>query len=172
VDNERLDELAALCEAATVGPWAWAQTAEKGYGASVGGDVYSQDDAECAHRLSGDLSDSESNFFVGVHVADCDGQPAAGNAAFIAAARTALPEMIAETRALRERCDALTRERDADKARMDWLSNARFIDADVRVMASDGLPAAMDWSWDACDGATLRDAIDVELLREAPINAV
>jgi hypothetical protein len=160
VDNERLNELAALCEAATAGPWAWAQTAEKGYGASVGGDVYSQDDAECEHRLSGDLSDSESNFFVGEHVADCNGQPAAGNAAFIAATRTALPELIAEVRALR-----------ADKARMDWLSNATFIDVDVRVMASDGLPAAMDWSWDACDGVTLRDVIDVELLRETPVDA-
>src|SRR5687768_15286619 len=86
--GERLAELERLCEAATPGPW----YAPEQLGGHVWGD-----------RALG----QQSNEILYHHkVADCTYHADGGfeqrgqNAAFIAAARTALPELIAEVRRL------------------------------------------------------------------------
>jgi hypothetical protein len=79
-------------------------------------------------------------------------------------------EMEGERDAWKQNAEEWADKLQRETARMDWLSRAQFVDVNQRVTASDGLRAAMDWSWDPFDGATLRDAIDVELLREAPID--
>lgn len=92
---DQLAALEALCDAATPGPW------ERGY-------HHAQDHQTGAMPTK---ADPEGCIVIGpeqCEVADCDfsDRPSA-NAAFIAAARTALPELVAEVRRLRGTLGAL-----------------------------------------------------------------
>ncbi len=113
------------CEAATEGPWAWATTAEKGYGANVGAGVFAEDDEECERPLSGDLNDRKDDYFVNEPIADLGHQDCNSDAAFIASARTDLPACIAYISSLESRLVSLERDRE----RLDWILSG----ADGRV---------------------------------------
>jgi len=81
--TKELDALQALCDGATAGPWG--------------------SDTECA-RVYQDIGDGLILAIEIESIADCD---------FIAASRTAMPELIAEVRRLQERCEAAERDRKA-----------------------------------------------------------
>lgn len=96
-----VDAIEARANAATPRPWAWAQTAEKGYGANVGAGCFAEDDVNCLRPLDGDLTHRTDDYHVDSPVGELYGQRAAPNAAFIAHARQDVPALIAEVRALR-----------------------------------------------------------------------
>jgi hypothetical protein len=97
-----VEEIRALGELeanATPGPWAWAQTAEKGYGANIGAGCCAEDDADCRTPLAGDLSGREDDWYVDQPIAELWHQAAAPDAAFIVALRNAAPALIGEASA-------------------------------------------------------------------------
>jgi hypothetical protein len=100
-DAARLAEIAARSKAATPGPWAYAQTAEKGYGANVGSGCFAEDDVTCSRPLSGDLTHREDDYHVDEGVAEMSSRDAFANARFIAHAREDVPWLAAEVRRLR-----------------------------------------------------------------------
>ena len=98
-------------ERATPGPWAWAQTAEKGYGANVGAECFAEDDERCERPLSGDLSERRDDFEVGQPIADLWHQLAASDAEFIAHARSDVPDLVREVERLTAENERLRGER-------------------------------------------------------------
>lgn len=102
-----LNAIRERADKATAGPWAWAQTADKGYGASVGAGVFADFDQECREPLSGDLSEHDG-FYVDQHIADLGHQAAQHDAAFIAHARTDVPALLAEVDRLDNELDRAT----------------------------------------------------------------
>jgi len=105
MDAKRIAELRALCEAATPGPWYYApnrydEVGLRGITSAPGAAVYAPLRQACDPRWRDTLGGT-SNASIGsrqgadvVFVADWTYRPA--NAAFIAAARTALPEALDE----------------------------------------------------------------------------
>lgn len=102
-----LEILQARCDAATQGPWAWANTCEKGYGANVGAGCFAEDDEECLHPLSGDQSDRTDDYTVEEGIAELNHQNASADADLIASARTDIPRLIASHRQLQTEIDAV-----------------------------------------------------------------
>jgi hypothetical protein len=100
---ERIAELRALADAATPGPWAWINLGDKGGNAWFVGTVYDTREEEMVW-LSGEIVPEPYNEATGKfeRVADYDQRIALNDdtvsrvqdAAFIAAARTALPEAL------------------------------------------------------------------------------
>lgn len=97
--DARIAEIEARANAATAGPWAWASTCEKGYGANVGAGVFAEGDEDCTHPLTGDLSTRTDDYYVDQGVAEMSHQQANADADFIAHAREDIPFLIAALRA-------------------------------------------------------------------------
>jgi hypothetical protein len=109
---ERIAELRALAEAATPGPWAYFDTGDKGGPGWVLGTIYDTREKDMVWhtgRVEPDIYNEETTEFVQVadimdriaHDSD-DGHARIQDAAFIAAARTALPEALDSIEALWE----------------------------------------------------------------------
>lgn len=101
VSDKQLKEWEALARGATGGPWAWEQVGEKSNGFVVGGAC-----DEDGTPIEGLIEDPEDFVVDEVIRRDFVGEKEGatvnyGDAAFIAASRTAVVELIAEVRRLR-----------------------------------------------------------------------
>ena len=110
---EQLEGIQSRADAATPGPWAWAQTTEKGYGANVGAGCYADNDYNCERPLVGDLSDRADDYYVDQPIAELGHQSANADAEFIAHARSDIPALLAELRAGRRERDEARKVTDA-----------------------------------------------------------
>lgn len=105
INDKRLAELERLCEEATPGPWAWTYIGEKVNGYVVGV-CCDKDGKELAGHQEFDLYDEESGVFVeNIVTAQMIGEHEAATCnysdpKFIAASRTAIPELLEEVRRL------------------------------------------------------------------------
>ncbi len=107
---ERIAEMDGRCKKATEGPWAWDQYGEK-VNAFLVGVAIGKDGAACNGRVETERYDPDGNVFV-EEVLWCTvlGQKEGAtvnydDAAFIAHARTDLPEAIEEIKRLRKKVD-------------------------------------------------------------------
>jgi hypothetical protein len=101
VTPDRLKALEALCEKATAGPWRQSRTAEDGCAWWIEGPAYAPAGTVVLPESDGDFAICAT---ADDHVVT---EPQLANAAFIAEARTALPEALAEIARLTERWKAL-----------------------------------------------------------------
>jgi hypothetical protein len=106
--NQELQDMEARANAATEGPWCYESCGEKGDGANVIGVAFGPDDDDCKTPLTGELFDSDDegeliDYYRDVEVTVCEHRNPNCNAdaAFITAARTDLPRVIAELREAR-----------------------------------------------------------------------
>ena len=107
--GKTLDELEALANAATEGPFAVESCGEKGDGSYMVGRVYGPDDEDCERPCSGVLPEYDKDgepieYYRDELVAECDfhNRNAYADAAFFAASRTAIPALIARIRELEQ----------------------------------------------------------------------
>lgn len=127
-----LEELKRLEAAAEPGPWCIESVGEKGDGSNMIGVAFHPDDEEAQTPLAGWLKPFYDNgsaieYYRDALVAVCDhSEPDANeNAAFIAAARTAVPALIARVEEL-ERQLAEARQKRVRKAIRGVVSNASY----------------------------------------------
>lgn len=113
--DAQLAEIEARAARATPGPWAVETCGEKGDGSDMIGVVFGPDDENCDHQLSGELpafgiEGEEIEYYRDELVAECEhrNRNSHSDAAFIAAARTDIPALVAEVRRLREALLAVT----------------------------------------------------------------
>lgn len=152
ITTEQLAEWRALAEKATEGPWAIESCGEKGDGSNMIGVVFGPDDPDAKSPLSGWIDENDwadklgepmaDPFYRDEEVAECAHRNRNHNAdaAFIAAARTAVPALIAEVERLRE---ALTPSTDTKAAYIGEFSHR------VTSISDDGeeqyFDAAVPW---------------------------
>jgi hypothetical protein len=115
-----LSELEKLCEAATPGPWRAGRADMVSYDGAGGGpfkNVYCDDPRGGVHHVTGDVLPYT------VARGEGDKDECRHNAAFIAAARTALPVLIAEVRRLQTTAGNhfLRKQNDALRAKCESL---------------------------------------------------
>ena len=137
-DETRLAQIEARLKAATPGPWAWANTGEKCYGANVGAEVIAEDDEEAEHPLAGDLSDREDDYQVLQPIAELSHQNCARDAEFIADAPADIAWLIAQHTTLRARV------RELETALRDVREEGQCRKADYNSDTVDAITAIVD----------------------------
>jgi hypothetical protein len=158
-----LAEVRARAEAATPGPWAWAATCEKGYGANVGAECFAEDDDDARHPLSGDLSEREDNYIVLQGIASMEHQNANADAEFIAHAREDVPRLLAAL----ARAEAENARAAEEGFKVAARLTARVEEAEARAARAEGEREEARREWASAVELWEREAVQVGNERDA-----
>lgn len=154
VTDEQLVEWEDACEQATPGPWCFTVEGEKVADYSLGVGYSTADDADFEKNLEGFQEPDDVEFDERLcYRESAEGSNASSDFAFIALARTAMPQLIALVRRLRTAAGEMEGERDAwkrnaeeweqklqrERNRLDWLEQREGPFANIdRITSVDG----------------------------------